>query len=95
MNDFDVIFGMDWLSKNFAFIDCRARRVIFKKPDCSEFYFQGTNSRAPILITTLQAKQMMKEDCQAYVISIQETKEGGPRLEEIPVVRDYHEVFPE
>ena len=22
MNDFDVIFGMNWLSRNFAFIDC-------------------------------------------------------------------------
>ena len=43
----------------------------------------------------MQAKKMMKEDCQAYMISVQEIKEGGPRLEDIPIVKEYPEVFPE
>ena len=38
---------------------------------------------------------MIRENCQAYVIYVQEIKEDGPRLEEIPVVREYPEVFPE
>ena len=47
------------------------------------------------MVNALQAKQMIRKDCQAYVISVQEIKEDGPRLEEIPLVRDYPEVFPE
>ena len=94
MNGFDVIFGMNWLSRNFAFIDCRARKVTFKRPHFSKFSFQGTSSRAPIMMNAMQAKKMM-EDCQAYMISVQEIKEDGPRLEEIPIVREYPEVFPE
>ena len=43
MHDFDVIFGMNWLSRNFAFIDCRARNVTFKRPHFQDFSFQGTN----------------------------------------------------
>ena len=95
MNDFDVIFGMNWLSRNYAFIDCRARKVIFKRPHFKEFYFQGTSSRAPVLINAIQAKKLMKEDCQAYVISVQEENEDTPRLEDVPIVREYPEVFPE
>ena len=47
------------------------------------------------MMNAMQAKKMMKEDCQAYMISVQEIKEDGPRLEEIPIVREYPEVFPE
>jgi len=39
MNDFDVIFGMNWLSRNFAFIDCQTKRVTFKRPHSEEFHF--------------------------------------------------------
>ena len=26
MRDFDIILGMDWLSKHYAFIDCRSKK---------------------------------------------------------------------
>ena len=77
------------------FIDCRARKVIFKRPHEEEFTFQGTSSKAPVLINAIEAKKLIKEDCQAYLISVQEEKKTTPRLEEVPVVREYPEIFPE
>ena len=47
------------------------------------------------MMNAMQAKKMMKEDCQDYMISVQEIREDEPRLEEIPIVREYLEVFPE
>ncbi|XP_063948018.1 uncharacterized protein LOC135152112 [Daucus carota subsp. sativus] len=36
LGEFDVILGMDWLSKHSAQIDCRNKRVILKAPDDKE-----------------------------------------------------------
>lgn len=41
MADFDVILGMDWLSRNFAKIDCRTKRVEFQHPELGDFQYQG------------------------------------------------------
>ena len=93
MHEFDVIFGMNWLSRNHAFIDCRARKVIFKRPHEEEFTFKGTNSKAPILINAIEAKKLIKEDCQAYLISVQEEKKTTPRLEDVPIGREFWRYF--
>ena len=57
--------------------------------------FQGTNSKASVLINAIQAKKLIKEDYQAYLISVQEEKKITPRLEDVPVIREYPEVFSE
>nr|GLL29994.1 uncharacterized protein LOC109160430 [Ipomoea trifida] len=45
MHDFDVILGMDWLSKNHAFIDCFKGKVIFQIPGQQEFCIQNCKER--------------------------------------------------
>ncbi len=39
--DYDVILGMDFLSKYNATIECRYRRVVFKSSDDDEFSYMG------------------------------------------------------
>ena len=41
MCDFDVILGMDWLSKHNAVINCFSKTVNLKKSKDLEFSFQG------------------------------------------------------
>ena len=36
----------------------------------------------------------MSRGCQVFVVQVTETKPDEKRLEEIPVVREYPEVFP-
>ena len=45
--DFDVIFGMDWLSQHYAIVDCRRKEVIFRIPKVKEFKFVGDKSSLP------------------------------------------------
>ena len=52
MNDFDIILGMDWLSKHHAFIDCRKKTVCFKISGEELCYYQGIQSRTPKAIHT-------------------------------------------
>ena len=46
MQDFDVILGMDWLSKYSATIDCRRKKVIFDIPGEEKFEFIGNSKKS-------------------------------------------------
>ena len=39
MHDFDVIFGMDWLSRHRGHLDCFEHRVVFRPVGELEFSF--------------------------------------------------------
>ncbi|KAL5578042.1 hypothetical protein UlMin_019741 [Ulmus minor] len=45
LHDYDVILGMDFLSKYNATIECRHRRVIFRPTDNDEFSYVGEGGR--------------------------------------------------
>ncbi|GJW21864.1 integrase, catalytic region, zinc finger, CCHC-type containing protein [Tanacetum coccineum] len=42
MSDFDIILGMDWLTKNRATIDCHLKHVIFGYLNNLEFIYHGS-----------------------------------------------------
>ena len=44
MVDYDVIFGMDWLRRYRAHVQCFERRVIFRPEGEPEFHFRGSFS---------------------------------------------------
>ena len=45
--DFDVILGMNWLSQQYAMVDCQRKEVIFRIPNDEEFKFVSDKSSAP------------------------------------------------
>ena len=42
--EFDVILGMDWLSRHQAIVDCRMKRVTLRTPNEDEVTFIGERS---------------------------------------------------
>ena len=50
MPEYDVILGMDWLSRYNASIDCKRKMVIFKPTDKEEFSFKESTDRSKIFI---------------------------------------------
>ncbi|GKB69537.1 hypothetical protein Tco_0930949 [Tanacetum coccineum] len=58
LGSFDVVIGMDWLSK-------------------------------------YHAKSVMRKGCQVFIAQVMEKKSDDKRLEDIPVVREFLEFFPE
>ena len=47
MNDFDVIFGMDWLHSFYACMECCSRVVRFCFPNEEELVWEEYNSSRP------------------------------------------------
>ncbi|KAL5563369.1 hypothetical protein UlMin_033116 [Ulmus minor] len=97
MHDFDVILGMDWLSKYNATIDCRKRRVIFEPMGEEKFKFVGKpkKSGTPI-ISALKAKKMLSNGCVGYLAHVMDTTvDVILKPEDVHVVKNFLEVFPE
>ncbi|XP_062093931.1 uncharacterized protein LOC133799942 [Humulus lupulus] len=97
LHDYEVILGMDWLSKYNATIDCRKKTMIFKPSKEDEFMFIGRTSKSCIpLISVMKARQLLESGCMGYLANVVDTyKEQKLKPEDVPVVRDFLEVFPE
>ena len=94
IQDFDAILGQYWLSKHCAFIDCKDKKVIFEIPGKEVFVFQGERSHTPTLISAAQVYSLIREECQAYLISVQDVdNKEGLKIEDISVISEYPEIF--
>ncbi|GJV02359.1 putative reverse transcriptase domain-containing protein [Tanacetum coccineum] len=103
MGSFDVIIGMDWLSKYSAVIDCAEKivRIPWKNKTLiihGDGSTQGNVTRLNIISCTKTQKYMEKgfPIFLAHVTTKEvEDKSEKKRLEDVPIVQDFPEVFPE
>ncbi|KAL5549485.1 hypothetical protein UlMin_004716 [Ulmus minor] len=97
MHDFDVILGMDWLSKYNATIDCRKRRVIFEPMGEKKFKFVGKPKKSGTpMISALKAKKMLSNGCVGYLAHVVDTiVDAILKPKDVHVVKNFLEVFPE
>ncbi|GJT51556.1 putative reverse transcriptase domain-containing protein [Tanacetum coccineum] len=103
MGSFDAIIGMDWLSKYNAVIDCAKKIVripsgseilIVRGDGCSE----GHRTRLNVISCTKVQKYLLKGShvFLAHVTTKEiEDKSEKKRLEDVSIVQDFPEVFPE
>nr|GEU81664.1 putative reverse transcriptase domain-containing protein [Tanacetum cinerariifolium] len=102
LGSFDVIVGMDWLAKNHAVIVCDKK--IVRIPYGNEILIiQGDKSDEKksmlSIISCVKAHKYMEKGCQLFMVqvTVKENKEKSKekRLEDVPTVWDFQEVFPE
>ncbi|GJW40503.1 putative reverse transcriptase domain-containing protein [Tanacetum coccineum] len=101
IGSFDIIIGMDWLSKYHAVIDC-AQKIV-RIPWGNEtllIYGDGSNrgneTHLNIISCTKTQKYLLKGHhiFLAHVTTEEtEDKSGEKRLEDVPIVRNFPEVF--
>ncbi|GJS19300.1 putative reverse transcriptase domain-containing protein [Tanacetum coccineum] len=103
LDSFDVIIRMDWLKKYHGVIICDEEivRVSFER-EMLIFQGNGNNQREESqlnIISCNKAQEYLSKGCDVFLAHIT-TKEAkykseGKRLEDVPIVRDFPEVFPE
>ncbi|GKC61605.1 putative reverse transcriptase domain-containing protein [Tanacetum coccineum] len=103
LGSFDVIIGMDWLAKNHAVIVCDEKivripygnEILILQGDKSDKEKKSTLS----IISCVKAQKYMEKDCQLFLVQVtmkeNKDKSKEKRLEDVPTVRDFPEVFPE
>ena len=96
IHDFDIILGMDWLSKHRATLDCYKKEVRLVRPEEPGVIFRGIRREtAPSLINAMTASKMLRKGCQGYLAFIVDRRQEGTRLEDIPIIKEFPDVFPD
>ena len=76
MREFDAIFGMDWMIRYGALINCGKKKVTFHPSRRSSVTFQGRGRLdRDSLITFQRARQLVERGCIAFLARIVMTRE--------------------
>ena len=96
IHDFDIVLGMDWLSKNRATLDCYKKEVRLVSPEEPGVIFRGIRREiAPSRINAMTTSKMLWKGCQCYLAFVVDRRQEGTRLEDIPIVKEFLDVFPD
>ncbi|KAL8109722.1 hypothetical protein AgCh_025720 [Apium graveolens] len=90
----DVVAGMDWLSNHEVQIECKSKKVKLRTKDGDEVIFKGKIQEKKFL-TAIQTRRLLHQGCEAYLAHVKDIEEESVRIEDIPVVRDFPDVFPD
>ncbi|GJQ95667.1 putative reverse transcriptase domain-containing protein [Tanacetum coccineum] len=102
LGSLDVIIGMDWISKQHAEIVCHEKYVCV--PYGNEVLIihgkkGGVKSESRLeVISCIGTQRYIEKGCPVFFIQVtkkEEAKTTEKRLEDVPVIRDFPEVFPE
>ena len=92
----DMILWMDWLASNYASMDCFRKEMKFRRPGLPVVVFYGERMREPSgLISAISARCLLQKGCKGYLAHVVDTCSSEVRLEDISVVRDFLDVFPD
>ena len=95
IHDFDIVLGMDWLSKHRATLDCYKKEVRLVRQEEPGVIFRGIRREiAPSLINAMTASKMLWKGCQGYLAFVVDRRQEGTWLEDIPIVKEFPDVFP-
>ncbi|GKA17543.1 putative reverse transcriptase domain-containing protein [Tanacetum coccineum] len=103
LGSFDVIIGMDWLAKYHVVIVCAEK--IVRIPFGDEILIvrgDGSSNKHGTrlnIISCTKAQEYLTKGCHVFLANITATKDEDKskekRLEDVPVVQEFPEVFPE
>ncbi|GJX33444.1 putative reverse transcriptase domain-containing protein [Tanacetum coccineum] len=103
LGSFDVIIGMDWLRRCHAVIVCDEKLVQIPYGNetltfCGNKSSNERESRLTV-ISCSKAQEYMAKGCQVFLAQIsakkEEDKSERKQIKDVPIVRDFPEVFPE
>ncbi|KAI3685765.1 hypothetical protein L6452_35023 [Arctium lappa] len=96
MREFDVVLGMHWLISNDASIVCNKKmiRMVLQEKGVVVIY-GDRRERSSSLISMIKANRSLRKGCRGFLAYVINAKKEKGRMEEVRVVSEYPEVFPE
>ncbi|KAJ3700836.1 hypothetical protein LUZ61_004541 [Rhynchospora tenuis] len=92
---YDILLGIDWLTRHAAVINCPKKEVRFGLPNCttSVLRCREPNDSVPY-ISAMETRHLLEAGCKSYLISVHSLESKSTEIKDIPVVSDYPDVFP-
>ncbi|GJZ73231.1 putative reverse transcriptase domain-containing protein, partial [Tanacetum coccineum] len=95
LGSFDVIFRIDWLVRYDAVIVCGKKEVHVPYKN-KTLVVKGDRGASQLkVISCIKAKKYIKRGCHLFLAQVTEKELTCKRIKDVPVVRDFPEVFPD
>ncbi|GJR00728.1 putative reverse transcriptase domain-containing protein [Tanacetum coccineum] len=95
LGTFDVVIGMDWLVDQDAVIVC-GKKVVHIPVKNKTLVVEGDRGTSRLkIISCIKASKYIERGHQLFVAHVTEKEPKEKRLEDVPVIRDFPEVFPD
>ncbi|GKE14551.1 hypothetical protein Tco_1422128 [Tanacetum coccineum] len=95
LGSFDIIVGIDWLAGHDVVIVC-GKKVVHIPCRNQMLIVEGDKGLSRLkVISCIKARKYNERGCQMFVAYVTEKKSKEKFLEDVPVIRDFPEVFPE
>eukprot|EP00253_Pinus_taeda_P018429 PITA_18429 len=98
LGSYDILIGMDWLEKHWSLVNCKTKTIYYKDDLGNQQVLQGIKHPVQIRpITASQLAKCLRKKCQIYAIQVgyANQKDKTYALDNIPVVQEFADVFPE
>ncbi|GJX91020.1 putative reverse transcriptase domain-containing protein [Tanacetum coccineum] len=93
LGTFDVIIGMDWLVKHDAVIVC-GEKVVRIPYGNKTLIVEGDKGGSRLkIISCIKARKYVEQGCHLFFAHVTKKKSKEKRMEDVPVIRDFPEVF--
>ncbi|GJX06867.1 putative reverse transcriptase domain-containing protein [Tanacetum coccineum] len=95
LGTFDVIIGMDWLVKHDAVI-VFGKKVVRIPYGNKTLIVKGDKGGSRLkVISCIKARKYVEQGCHLFLAHVTKKNSKEKRMEDVPVIRDFPEVFPE
>ncbi|KAL5845609.1 hypothetical protein ACOSQ3_009133 [Xanthoceras sorbifolium] len=95
-HDFNLILGMDWLSRHWVIIDCSIKRVTLRTVNGAEVLMVGDRrDYLSNVISIITALKLIRKGCEAYFAHVVDSRKVDFSLHNIPTICDFSDIFPE
>ncbi|GJY93397.1 putative reverse transcriptase domain-containing protein [Tanacetum coccineum] len=93
LSTFDVIIGMDWLVKHDAVI-VYGKKVVHIPYENKTLIVEGDKGGSRLkVISCIKARKYVEQGCHLFLAHVMKKKSKEKRLEDVPVICDFPEVF--
>ncbi|KAJ9535787.1 hypothetical protein OSB04_un001056 [Centaurea solstitialis] len=90
------LFSIDLIARNRATTGCYEKVVRILLPDGRTLVIEGERPEISLgIVSRLKAHSYLRKKYVAFLVQVKEKKSKVKKLEDIPIVRDYPEVFPD
>ncbi|XP_071728753.1 uncharacterized protein [Rutidosis leptorrhynchoides] len=96
IGSFDVVIGMDWLSKNRAEVVCFEKAIRITLDNGENLMVYGDKTSVKLnLISCMKAQKYLRKGYQAILAHVKEIETEEKRIQDVPIVREFPNIFPE
>ncbi|GJU82540.1 putative reverse transcriptase domain-containing protein [Tanacetum coccineum] len=94
LGSFDIIIGMDWLSRYDATILCGEKKVRIPL-EGKTLVIEGDRNNSQLkIVSCIKAQKYIDKGCKLFLAQVTEQESKEKRLEDVLVIQDFPEVFP-